>query len=196
MIDEVIKISPRSNDLPKTKEFWQSDTYDERENAIRSFIVNVKKAPPSPNMQYIREGIFPIIASTTMEELQELAVRIKELCTIDCFQISINRKTKTCRMLFDWYDYEKQKCYYLYEAPRLNLSVLILRHLRLPLPKNLDSKWLRYFLAREYDENPNCYKELLDRLKHAGLSKEKYALAKKTIDYVWKVCSGTTRITL
>lgn len=47
MIDEVIKISPRSNDLPKTKEFWQSDTYDERENAIRSFIVNVKKAPPS-----------------------------------------------------------------------------------------------------------------------------------------------------
>ena len=31
------------------------------------------------------------------------------------------------------------------------------------------------FLAREYDENPNCYKELLDRLKHAGLSKEKYA---------------------
>lgn len=193
MIDNVIKFSPRKTDLANSTEIWVGESYASRRDKIVSFIEENTEFPPSPNMRFIREGIFRIKKSTTMEQLRGLAERIKEECVIDCFQISINRRHNQARMLFDWYDYEKKKCFYLFSTYQMNLSVLIIRYLDLPLPPDLTPQWLRYFLLREYNDNKNSFKELLERLKYARLSKKQYLLLNDTIGYVEKVCKGLAK---
>ena len=160
---------------------------------LRSYIEEHTEFPPSPNMRFIREGVFRIKKTTTMKQLRSLAERIKEECVIDCFQITINRRQNQARMLFDWYDYKEKKCFYLFSTYQINLSVLIIRFLDLPLPKHLSPQWLRYFLLREYNDNKNAFKELLERLKYARLNKKQFLLLNDTIAYVEKVCQGLAK---
>ncbi|MBR0524099.1 MAG: hypothetical protein IJK09_03990 [Prevotella sp.] len=193
MIDNVIKFSPRKTDLANSSEIWVGESYASRRDKIVSFIEENTEFPPSPNMKYIREGIFRIKKTTTMEQLRRLAERIKEECVIDCFQISINRHLNQARMLFDWYDYKENKCFYLFTTYQMNLSVLIIRFLDLPLPSNITPQWLRYFILREYNDNKNSFKELLERLKYARLSKKQFLLLNDIIAYAEKVCQGIVK---
>ena len=193
MIDNVIKFSPRKSDLATTQETWVGESYASRREKIVSYIEEHTEFPPPPNMRFIREGVFRIKKTTTMKQLRSLAERIKEECVIDCFQITINRRQNQARMLFDWYDYKETKCFYLFSTYQMNLTVLIIRFLDLPLPQHLSPQWLRYFLLREYNDNKNAFKELLERLKYARLSKKQFLLLNDTIAYVEKVCQGLAK---
>ena len=91
MYDDIIKFSSRYSDLDKTDESWVGASYDDRLEDIMDNIVKTTGFSPSKNMQPIREGVFDIQESTTVDNLRSLAERIRDVYLIDCFQISIDR---------------------------------------------------------------------------------------------------------
>ena len=193
MTEDIIKFSKGKKDLKSATEMWIGESFASRRDKILSFIEHKTGFPPSPNMQFIREGIFRIKSTTTLEQLRALAVKIKEECTIDCFQISINRRQNQARMLFDWYDYKEGKCFYLFSTYQMNLSVLIVRFLDLPLPRQIAPTWFRYFLLREYKDDKNSFRQLLDLLKHSKLTKKQFRLLKDSITYIENLCQGLVK---
>lgn len=189
MIQQIFTITPRTKDLHPSKEFWSSETYEDR----KAKIIACNGSVPHVNMKFIREITFTVKKTTTMNELRDLARLIKEECVIECFQISINRTKNVVHMLFDWYDYQHQQCFYLYDSYQMAISAMIVRKLHLPFPEQLNSKWLRYFLTREYKDNPLIFKKLLEELKHIRLAKKTYRLLSQTLEYVEDICKTSTR---
>ena len=183
MITEIFEIKPRGRDLYPNKEMWVGETYAEREAKIVAYIMEKTFSTPHVNMKYIREIIFKIKEDTTIDDLKKLAGLIKEKCVIDCFQITINRRGNIAHLLFDWYDYKKAECFYLYDSYQLTLSVLILRELQLPIPNNLTGKWIKYFIQYDQSKNPTIFNDLMDEIKHLKLKKKKYIFIKNVLEY-------------
>lgn len=189
MYDSVIKFICRSTDLDRTDEFWQCDTVDVRWNDIMDNIVKVTGLSASKNMQPLREGVFQVNKDTTIENLKGLALNIRQWYKIDCFQISIDRSTDTAHMLFDFNDRETAKSIVINRSQHIALSVMILRYLHLPRPEGSE-QWLAYFLKDRFNDNPDAFATLLDKLKHAKLGKESFNLASDVLNYVQQMCQG------
>ena len=189
MIQQVFKIIPRNRDLHPTKELWVGESYESREAKI----IEANGTRPHANMKYVREVTFEIKKNTTLSDLRNLAVAIKEECVIECFQISINRQKNVAHLLFDWYDYNEHQCFYLYESYQMAMSAMIISKLRLPFPQKLNTKWLRYFLTREYKDNHAIYQQLLEELKHKKLTKKAYHLLRQMTEYIEDICESSAR---
>ena len=69
---------------------------------------------------------------------------------------------------------------------------MILRYLHLPRPEGSE-KWLAYFLKDFFNDNPHAFATLLDKLKHAKLSKKSFALASDALNYIQLMCQGTLK---
>lgn len=189
MYDDVIKFSNRNSDLEKTEEFWVGSSYDDRLEDIMDNIVKTTGFAPSKNMQPIREGVFQIKESTTVDDLKGLAVRINEVYLIDCFQISIDRDINTAHMLFDFNIRDKGKSVVLNRSEQIVLSVMILRYLDLPRP-DCAEEWMGYFLKGRYTDNEDVFEDWLSNLKHKKLNKNDFNLAKEMSIFVKQMCKG------
>lgn len=187
MIEDVIRFYDTSGDLEKFSEHWEEDNYATRSNKIVDDIVRLTGFPPSPNMKYIREGVFDIKSSTTMEELRFLATQIKGLCVIDCFQISIDRENNKCHMLFDWYDRNHTKSYHLYKAKQISLSVLILRVLDISMSL-LSDVWVVHYMTQIYMENPDIAEKCQDAVNHSKYRKLTHQFLSLALLHARKKC--------
>lgn len=192
MYDDVIKFSVRRQDLDRTDEFWQGDTFDVRWKSIMDNIVSTTGFSPSKNMEPIREGVFQVSASTTVDDLRGLSVHIAKMYGIDCFQIAIDRSTGTAHLLFDFNIRGHAKSVVINRSQQIALSVLILRYLDLPRPAGAEL-WLGYFLKDKFNDDPEAFSSLLRKMKHARLGKKSYALARDMILYVQQMCKGQVK---
>lgn len=189
MYDDVIKFSNRNSDLDKTSESWQGESYEHRLDAIMDNIVKTTGFAPSKNMQPIREGVFQINDSTTIDDLRDLSNRIKEVYLMDCFQISIDRETNTAHMLFDFNIRDTAKSVVLNRSEQIVLSVMILRYLDLPRPECAE-EWLGYFLKGRFTDDEDVFDNWLDNLKHKKLNKNDFNIAKEMSIFVKQICKG------
>lgn len=189
MYDDVIKFSNRNSDLDKTSESWQGESYEHRLDAIIDNIVKTTGFAPSKNMQPIREGVFQINDSTTVDDLRDLSNRIKEVYLMDCFQISIDRETNTAHMLFDFNIRDTAKSVVLNRSEQIVLSVMILRYLDLPRPECAE-EWLGYFLKGRFTDDEDVFDNWLDNLKHKKLNKNDFNIAKEMSIFVKQICKG------
>lgn len=192
MVQDVIRILPRKGDLEHTPEYWQSSGYDDRDREIVEFIVANTGFRPSPNMIYIREGVFHVKDTTTMEQLRELSVMIRERLRIDCFQISIDRERSEAHMLFDWYDREKVKCCHLTDQHQLKLSTMIVRELEIDDIEVRDL-FLRYFLEEDYSCSPAVFKKAIEYLRHQRPPKLIYRVMLNSLMYAEKKIQGVVK---
>lgn len=192
MYDEVIKFVGRSTDLEKADEYWRKDSVASRLEAIRKNVISKTGMSPSRNMQPVREGIFTILPTTTLDELRSLAVRIREWYGIDCFQISADRHDSTAHMLFDFHHRRDAKSIVINRSQQIALSVMILRYLRLPRPRGTEN-WIGHFLKERFTDNPEVFTNLLEKLKRARLGRESYALAHDVLTYVQQMCRGVVK---
>ena len=189
MYDDIIKFSSRYSDLDKTDESWVGASYDDRLEDIMDNIVKTTGFSPSKNMQPIREGVFDIQESTTVDNLRSLAERIRDVYLIDCFQISIDRETGTAHMLFDFNIRDKGKSVALNRSEQIVLSVMILRFLDLPRPECTE-EWMGYVLKGRFSENEDVFENWLNNLKHKKLNKNDFNLAKEMSVFVKQMCLG------
>ncbi len=189
MYDDVIKFSNRNSDLDKSDESWAGSSYDERLSDILDNIVKTTGFLPSKNMQPVREGVFQIKQSTTIDDLKELSERIREVYMIDCFQITIDRETNTAHMLFDFNIRDKGKSVVLNRSEQIVLSVMIIRFLDLPRPECAD-EWLGYFIKGRYSDDNDVFDHWLDNLKHKKLNRNDFSLAREMSIFVKQICKG------
>lgn len=192
MYDDVIKFRGRECDLDPTPEYWQENSYDERYQAILAAIMEVRGYLPSKRMQPIREGVFKVQDSTTIDEVVTIAKELKRPYKIDCFQVSIDRRNNTAHLLFDWNKRETGDSFFLNRSQQIAMSVKILRFLKLPRPKGTEL-WRRQFLVGEYEDNPEVFRSVLGNLKHAKLGKRSYRIVNDALTYMQQKCEGLVK---
>lgn len=192
MLNNIIQITFPDKDLDPQPEFWQSDTFDHRQDEILEYVRANTGDIPSKNMRPIRVISFAVVSSTTIEMLIALAGKLKQWYMIDCFQCSIDRTDNTAYMMFDWNNRTTAKSVAINSSQQIAMAVMILRTLNLPRPKNSDSL-LRFFLVGEFSEDPKVFADILNQLKHAGLSKRKYHIVRDVLKYVQMVCQGLVK---
>lgn len=192
MYDDVIKFRGRECDLDPTPEYWQESSYEERWQTILDAIMKARGYLPSKRMQPIREGVFKVQDSTTIDEVVAIAKKLKRWYKIDCFQVSIDRRNNTAHLLFDWNRRETGDSIFLNRSQQIAMSVKILRFLKLPRPEGTEY-WHRQFLVDEYDDNPKVFSSVMDNLKHANLSKRSYRVVNDALTYLQQKCEGLVK---
>lgn len=188
MIDEIIKIRRRKQDLDMVSEYWESVNYEDALNEIRRVMISKNGYPPLGNTKFIREGSFRIKVSTSIEELKQLGRSIKNKFSIDCFQIAVDRERSMATMLFKWVDSEG-KTVVLNHIAQIKLGVFILQELGLPRPQSTHL-WLRYFLTYAYDKDRQVFKKQLDNLSHHDMSSVDMKLIRDILLYAEGMCEG------
>lgn len=171
---EKYKFYSASKDLSPCKESWKSDSFDERSASILKHYENKTGNLPTKNMKYIRGIDIDITRKTTIEEVKSLVEEIHDAYKISCFQISINRSDKVCRILFDFYDKKNCCCYYFNKSDKIHLVVMIIKKLSLAVPSELREHWTSYSIRYDLKKNPHLYDEILEVCKERGFSKHHY----------------------
>ena len=106
MYKGVINFTRRDCDLDRTPEYWQGESYSERIKTIQAVVQEKTTYLPTKKLQSVREGVFKVPSTITVEQLVDLSKALRRWYKIDCFQIAINRTDNTAHMLFDWIDRE------------------------------------------------------------------------------------------
>ena len=192
MYKGVINFTRRVRDLDRTPEYWQSESYSERIKIIEAVVVDKTTYPPTKKLQSVREGVFKVPPTITVEQLVDLSKALRRWYKIDCFQIAINRTDNTAHMLFDWIDRETGQSIYYNTSESNILTVFVLRFLNLPKPENTRT-WFRYDLLWEYYEDPKIFDHFLDFLKHCRPSKRIYRLAYEMKTFSELLCKGLVK---
>lgn len=192
MTIDYIQFYPAQRDLDHTTEYWESDTYFYRKESIVNHVREKRGFAPSLNMQFIRECSFSITEKVTIFELVSLSTELRTLFKIDCFEISIDRVTSSAHMLFDFYDRDEQKCIYINKTRLAILSVLVIKHLDLPVPKP-DSHWLRYFLLVDYYDNHEVFDQLLEWVEHQHVNNRSYSILQICLEYCKQLCLNNVK---
>ena len=104
MYKGVINFTRRDCDLDRTPEYWQGESYSERIKTIQAVVQEKTTYLPTKKLQSVREGVFKVPSTITVEQLVDLSKALRRWYKIDCFQIAINRTDNTAHMLFDWID--------------------------------------------------------------------------------------------
>ena len=192
MYKGVINFTRRVRDLDRTPEYWQSESYSERIKIIEAVVMDKTTYPPTKKLQSVREGVFKVPPTITVEQLVDLSKALRRWYKIDCFQIAINRTDNTAHMLFDWIDRETGQSIYYNTSESIILTVFVLRFLNLPKPENTRT-WFRYDLLWEYYEDPEIFDHFLDFLKHSRPSKRIYRLAYEMKTFSELLCKGVVK---
>lgn len=192
MIEDVIRFTRATSDLPPYSESWQSVSYAARHEELTSYIFSKKDYYPSPNIILFKEGVFSIKEDTTLDELKELAVLIKRRCFIDCFQISVDRDRHECHMLFDFYDRKACQSFHLHKTYQYRLSVLILDFLDMK-PVIPSPSWIRHYLFQQYHDDKSIVSKSIEWLSHAKPSKDIYRMIINSLRHSQKMCEGVVK---
>lgn len=111
-------------------------------------------------MNFIREGIIDCPGTVTMAAVRQLAQKISGVFPMECFQILLDHKKGRVHMLFDCYDRDNMKSYYLYEACYNKLSAIIINELGLNSVSASDGKWYRYLMVEDFSDDPKLFVKL------------------------------------
>ncbi len=96
MYKGVINFTRRDCDLDRTPEYWQGESYSERIKTIQAVVQEKTTYLPTKKLQSVREGVFKVPSTITVEQLVDLSKALRRWYKIDCFQIAINRTDKCC----------------------------------------------------------------------------------------------------
>ena len=187
MNNDIVNILLRETDLDSTAEFWEGDSCERRMYSIKNFIERNTGYLPSKNMRPLREVVFTVEETTTIDDLLHLGKKIKKRYSIDLFQCSIDRVANTAHLLFDWYDRKRKKCVYLNHRQRIFFSVYIVHILGL---SRSSEQWLFYYLSCEYMDNPKVFSSIKSQLKRAKLGKRSYQILCDSLTYIQQKCQG------
>ena len=193
MVDEkcFLKIEDCKEGIVKYPEYVETATYSEKKEEIMRRIEKKKGFVPMKSMKITREMSFKIKKSIELEKLTNLAYEIQGRFGIECFQISIDRKTNTAHMLFNWI-LENGEPFVLNQSLFKRLVVMVLDFLKLPRPKEAKN-WERWFLAESYNKDNNVFNEQINLLSNSNINGLNYTVVLDALSYAQKVCEGVVK---
>ena len=172
-----------SRGLIRTKEYWQSESYKEHNQSVVESFKAVRNMAPNKNMHYIREMVFAVDASVDLNKLLKTAAVIRTFFTIDCFQISIDRKRGLAHMLFDFMNKETMTIVEINQSSFMNLQVMIIKELGIPVPDEFRDQWSYFSLRSAMMYDKNVFQNLLQECSHLNMSKHYYQVIKDLVNF-------------
>lgn len=188
MVENIIKIQHRKEDLLRFSEYWEKGSYQNTFQEIKAMMTEKNGYPPLANTKFIREGSFRIKASTSIDDLKKLAKDIRNKFGIDCFQISIDRKASMAFMLFNWVKPDGTTVA-MNHITQIKFGVFILQELNLPRP-SCTNMWLRYFLTYAYEKDQKVFKKQLNALYNGDTEALDLVLIRDILLYAEGMCEG------
>lgn len=186
-----LNIETKKKGLQHFTEFEQSATYSEKKREILRLIKDKKDFTPLPSMKVIRQISFKIKKKVTIDKIVELGFIIEERYGIECFQISVDRKTNMAYMLFNWI-LPNGEPFVLNSSIFRRFTVLVLDFLELPRPKETKN-WERWFLAEKHRKDENIFEKQIDILVNSKINGLNYTLVIDALLYADKVCQGIVK---
>ena len=183
----VIKFHRAFRGLEPMDEYWESSTFEQREQEIIDFFIKETKFPPSKHLSYIRSTNVPILGGTTMEDLKSLTQLLHQRFGLTCFQISIDRTQNFAYFLFDFVDRKNKDTFEYNVTDYKYMLVTIYQYLDLyqyDLPEDL----VRYDLVMRYKSEPDVYQKIIDNLANVGIGRRSYWVIRHSLKYSQQVC--------
>lgn len=169
--------------LIRTREYWQSESFKDRDQYIISCYKSRMGTLPSKNMHYLREMVFGIKDSVTLSDLIKVAGEIQGIFIIECFQISIDRKNLQAHMLFDFMNKETMTIVQINQSNFTNLQVFLIKSLGLSIPPELRDQWSYHSLRCACMEDPEVFRRTLDECAHLNMGKYYYSIIRDLSDF-------------
>lgn len=192
MYKTILKIENATENLAMVGYNWVGESYEHRLEKIMNQIKEKTGGYPSANMQPIRKMTISV-SDRTNELMIDLFIKdVRDNFGIDCFQYTLDKKTKQACFLFDWYDREGGQCRYIYKTLQKKIEVMAMYHLCIVCDSKND-EILRLYLKNTYHQNKEIYKSLLEKVGNAKIGRESYRLLEIIINYVELVCQGKVK---
>ena len=83
MYKGVINFTRRDCDLDRTPEYWQGESYSERIKTIQAVVQEKTTYLPTKKLQSVREGVFKVPSTITVEQLVDLSKALRRWYKID-----------------------------------------------------------------------------------------------------------------
>lgn len=192
MVNDFINFTAIKEDLERTPEFWASTDCKSVIEGINRQMEAVHGFVPRSTAKVVREGVFLIKGSTTIEDLISLSSELSKVFGVKCFQIAIHRDVSEAHMLFRWFDDRESVPMSFSATDYKKLSVYVLHYLHLPRPKAAEG-WLRYFLMLEFHEDNDIFKIALDKAVSHQLDGRSYEALSDALAYAEGVCKGLVK---
>jgi hypothetical protein len=168
------------SDLTPKNEKWESDSISSMQKKIESYCKATSKRKLQKNATPIREAVVLIKPDHTMEDLVDLADKIKDEFGVECFQIHIHRDEGKSRddlnlhahMVFRWQDMETGKTMRVNKLGMSQLQTLVANAL------GMERGELKENSNRERLE-PTEYKRQQEELRQKELQEQNDVLEQK-----------------
>lgn len=190
----ILSFHRASRGLTKTKEYWQKDSFRDRERQINELCKAVNGGhAPSKNMWTIRELTLNITPKVTVDRIVKVTEKIRSIFIIDCFQVSIDRKMQQAHLLFDFLNRETGSSVEIHQSNLFVLGAFFIKHLDLPVRDDEMVNWSHFSIRCDLLENPDILDVFLDECKRSGMSRFFYRFARDLVDFVGHRMSNSTK---
>ena len=170
-------------------ESWVLESYESRLLKINKYVEEQTKHLPHKSLKPIRTLTLHILPHIDINRIKLLASILRTKYGAECFQITLNHKYNTAHMMFDWLNRENCQGIYLNKHQFENLCVDVVRNLK--LPKTYKTKMLlRKFIQKEYEQNPEYFKELRTNIDSSSLSPDSQVKINESLEYLEYLCKG------
>lgn len=189
----ILSIKRGERSLVRTREFWQKESYRDRDRKIVEFYKQHSGGhAPSKNMWCIREMILDITPEVTLGSIVKAVEKMRDVYVIECFQISIDRKAQQAHLLFDFLNRETMAPVEIHQSNIAILQVYFIKRLGLPVSSDLELNWSHFSIRCELMQNPKVLSDFLEECKHTGMSRYFQRFARDMVLFVEQRMSKST----
>lgn len=192
-MSNILKIDNAFGDLPMCGEVrWAVESYESRLQTILSIIKKKTRGLPSANIRPIRQMTVSVSKQATLSMIQAFIGDIRDRFGIDCFQYVLDSASNRVYMLFDWYDREKNQCYYIYKTLQKKIEAMAIYYFDIDCV-SLDKDTLRLYLKNRYRLNKSVFKRLYNKVTISEKDKDSSQILDIILRYVEMVCQGKVK---
>lgn len=181
-------ITPRRKNLSLTMESWMGISVEDKYRELFLRAKQFKNCFGFANMVLFREIRFPISQKMKLEEIMALQSVLAKKFKIEVIQVKMDRNKNEAVLLTVWFDWETGRSFTFDRFRQKKLMAFVYRFLQLPHPK--DKQFLRYFLIDHFEEEPEVFQKLTDKLQKAQLHSDEQILFEDILLYVEAMCEG------
>lgn len=184
-------IQPKRNNLSLTEESWMGISVEDKHSELLSRAKQFKDSFGFANMVLFREISFPISQDVKLENVMALQLELAKKFKIEIIQIQLDRFKNEAVLLTVWFDWDTGRSFTMDRFQQKKLMAFVYRFLQLPHPK--DKQFLRYFLIDHFEDEPEVFQRLSDKLRKSQLRPDEKVLFEDILLYVEAMCEGLVK---
>ena len=187
----LFNIQPKRINLSLTEESWMGASIEDKHRELLLRARQFKNCFGFANMVLFREIRFPISLDVKLDDIMALQSVLAKKFKIEIIQIQLDRFKNEAVLLTVWFDWDTGRSFTMDRFQQKKLMAFVYRFLQLPHPK--DKQFLRYFLIDHFEDEPEVFQRLSDKLRKSQLHSDEKILFEDILLYVEAMCEGLVK---